>query len=138
MLKHAPESTEGTGARQSTRSELRTEVVWFPAAMLLLGFQVVVLMHGFGVPLPFELHAVYLAGVCLVGLCLVLLLLAIARTSVIWRPFAMATLIAGVAADMFVAASAATGEVTSGLWVALLVVTAWAAVWSITSSQSPL
>src|ERR1051326_1452390 len=61
MLKHAPESTEGTGARQSTRSELRTEVVWFPAAMLLLGFQVVVLMHGFGVPLPFELHAVYLA-----------------------------------------------------------------------------
>jgi amino acid transporter len=138
MLKDASQPPERLGTGQPTPTELKSEVVWFPAAMMLLAFQVAALMRGFRVPLSFELQAAYLAGICLVALCVVLLLLAMARTSVLWRPFAMVSLVAGVAADLFVATSAATGRASDGLAMALVVVVAWVTVWSFTGSQSPL
>jgi len=138
MLRDAPKPPEGLGTKQPSRSDVKTEVVWFPAVLLLFAFQTVVVMHGFSTPLPPDVRLAFFASLSLAGLCLALLFLAILRTATLWRTLALCSLVVAVAADIFVAASTATGAMGDGLWIALLVVAAWAAIWSITDSQSAL
>jgi amino acid transporter len=123
---------------RSAAPVLRNEVLWFPPTLLLLSFQMLVLMRGLPQSLPFETHIAYLSSVVLVGLSLALMLLGIAREDINVRWLGLLLLVGGVAADVFVATSAATGSDPSGLMMALLLVTIWATVWSITGSQSGL
>jgi hypothetical protein len=114
------------------------EVVWLPAVLGLLVFQTLTLVHGLQVPLPEDVQLVYVASVGLVGLSVLLLLLAALRQSHVWRSLAVSALAVGVAADMFVATTAATGAILEAALTALLIVAIWATVWSITGSHSAL
>jgi hypothetical protein len=105
--------------------------------MGLLVFQTLTLLHGMQTPLPADVQLVYVASVGLVGLSVLLLLIAAIRRSQVWRSLAVSALAIGVAADMFVATSAATGAVLEAALTALLIVAIWATVWSITRSHSP-
>jgi hypothetical protein len=114
------------------------EVVWLPAVMGLLVFQTLTLIRGLQVPLPQDVQMVYVASVGLVGLSVLLLLLAAIRRSHLWRSLAVSALALGVAADMFVATTAATGAILEAALTALLIVAIWATVWSVTGSRSAL
>ena len=114
------------------------EVVWLPAVLGLLVFQTLTLVHGVQVPLPEDVQLVYVASLALVGLSVLLLLLATLRHSHVWRSLAVSALAIGVAADMFVATTAATGAILEAALTALLIVAIWATVWSITGSHSAL
>ncbi|HEY2595546.1 MAG TPA: hypothetical protein VGK33_16765, partial [Chloroflexota bacterium] len=74
----------------------------------------------------------------LVGLSVLLLLVAALRHSQLWRSLAVSVLAIGVAADVFVATTAATGAILEAALTALLIVAIWATVWSITGSRSAL
>ncbi|MBV9578254.1 MAG: hypothetical protein JO057_06670 [Chloroflexi bacterium] len=114
------------------------EVVWLPAVMALLVFQMLTLVHGLQAPLPQDVQLVYDASLGLVGLSVLLLLLAAFRQSQLWRSLATGALAIGVAADVFVATTAATGAILEASLTALLIVAIWATVWSITGSHSAL
>jgi hypothetical protein len=114
------------------------EVVWLPAVMGLLVFQALTLVHGVQTPLPEDVQLVYVVSLGLVGASVLLLLLAAIRQSRLWRSLAVSVLAIGVAADMFVATSAATGAILEAALTALLIVAIWATVWSITGSHSAL
>ncbi|MBV9601744.1 MAG: hypothetical protein JOZ87_33475 [Chloroflexi bacterium] len=114
------------------------EVVWLPAVMGLLVFQALTLVHGVQAPLAEDVQLVYVASLGLVGLSVLLLLLAAMRRSHLWRSLAVSALAVGVAADMFVATTAATGAILEAGLTALLIVAVWATVWSITGSHSGL
>ncbi len=136
MLKDTPDTSEQP--ETSAAPVLRNEVLWFPPTLLLLSFQMLVLMRGLPPSLPLNAHIAYLSSLVLVGLSLVLMLLGIARENTIVRALGLLFLVGGVAADLFVATSAATGSDPSGLMMARLLVTIWATVWSITGSHSGL
>lgn len=114
------------------------EVIWLPAVMGLLVFQALTLVHGVQTPLPADVQLVYEASLGLVGVSVLLLLLAAIRQSRLWRSLAVSALAIGVAADMFVATTAATGAILEAALTALLIVAIWATVWSITGSHSAL
>ena len=111
------------------------EVVWLPAALGLLVFQTVTLLHGVQAPLPEDIQVVYVASLALVAISVLLLLLGTLRKSHMWRSLAVSALAMGVAADMFVATTAATGAILEAALTALLIVAVWATVWSITGSR---
>jgi hypothetical protein len=114
------------------------EVVWLPAVMGLLVFQVLTLVHGVQTPLPEDVQLVYVASLGLVSLSVLLLLVSALRQSHVWRSLAVSVLAIGVAADVFVATSAATGAILEAALTGLLIVAIWATVWSITGSHSAL
>jgi hypothetical protein len=114
------------------------EVVWLPAVMGLLVFQALTLVRGIQTPLPEDVQLVYIASLGLVGLSVLLLLVAALRHSQLWRSLAVSVLAIGVAADVFVATTAATGAILEAALTALLIVAIWATVWSITGSHSAL
>jgi hypothetical protein len=114
------------------------EVVWLPAVMVLLVFQALTLVHGIQTPLPEDVQLVYIASLGLVGLSVLLLLVAALRHNQQWRSLAVSVLAIGVAADVFVATTAATGAILEAGLTALLIVAIWATVWSITGSRSAL
>jgi hypothetical protein len=125
--------------RRGTEAPRRdNEVVWLPAVMGLLVFQALTLVHGVQTPLPEDVQLVYVASLALVGMSVLLLLLAALRQSHVWRSLAVSVLAIGVAADVFVATSAATGAVLEAALTGLLIVAIWATVWSITGSHSAL
>jgi hypothetical protein len=129
------DSSERRPDRPTTTPRRDNEVVWLPAVMGLLVFQALTLVHGAQAPLPWDVQMVYMASLALVGLSVFLLLVAAMRQSHVWRSLAVTALAIGVAADMFVATSAATGAVLEAALTAVLIVAIWATVWSITGSH---
>jgi hypothetical protein len=134
----ANEPLEKRPVRGAEAPRRDNEVVWLPAVLGLLVFQTLTLVHGVQAPLPEDVQLVYLASVGLVGLSVLLLLLAALRRSHVWRSLAVSALAVGVAADMFVATTAATGAILEAALTAFLIVAIWATVWSITGSHSAL
>jgi len=133
------DSLERPPERQAEAPPRRdNEVVWLPAVMGLLVFQTLTLVHGVQTPLPTDVQMVYVASVGLVGSSVLLLLVAAFRQSRLWRSLAVSALAIGVAADIFVATTAATGAILEAALTALLIVAIWATVWSITGSRSAL
>jgi hypothetical protein len=106
--------------------------------MGLLVFQTLTLVHGVQTPLPEDVQLVYVASLGLVSMSVLLLLVAALRRSQLWRSLAVSVLAIGVAADVFVATSAATGAILEAALTGLLIVAIWATVWSITGSHSAL
>jgi hypothetical protein len=111
------------------------QVVWLPAALGLLVFQTLTLVHGVQAPLSEDVQVVYVGSLALVAVSVLLLLVGTLRKSPMWRSLAVSALAVGVAADMFVATTAATGAILEAALTALLIVAIWATVWSITGSR---
>jgi len=103
--------------------------------MLLLTIQMLLLMRGLRPSLSWQAHAAFVSSLWLVGASVLFMLLSAARETVLLRSFALVTLVIAVAADIFVATSAASGSIPEGMAMALLTVVMWATIWSITASR---
>jgi hypothetical protein len=134
----AKNSLERRPERGTDTSRRDNEVVWLPAVLGLLVFQTLTLVHGVQAPLPEDVQMVYVASLALVAVSVLLLLVGALRKNHMWRSLAVSALAVGVAADMFVATTAATGAILEAALTALLIVAIWATVWSITGSRPAL
>jgi hypothetical protein len=123
---------------QSGANHPKNEVVWLPAALALLAFQALVLVHGLSGHLPVDVQDVYLWGLAMVAGSVVLLVMAIVLGSHLSGSIALVALALAVAADIFVATCAATGAIPFAATLAVLIVAIWGAVWSITEPRSAL
>ena len=115
---------------------LRNEIIWLPAAVVLLAFQAAVFVHGLSGQLPDDIREVYLSGMLMVACSVVLLLVSIVHSSHLSGTLALIALALAVAADIFVATCAATGAIPFAATVAVLIVAVWGVVWSLTEPRS--
>jgi len=124
--------------RPTGTPRLMNEVVWLPAAVALLVCQTLILIHGLGARVAGDVQLVYMSSLGLVGASVLLMLMAVALRSHASGSLGLVTLALGVAADLYVATSAATRVQPDAMGIAFLSVVAWAMVWSITESRSRL
>jgi len=124
--------------RSTGAPRLMNEVVWLPASVALLVCQTLILIHGLGARVGGNVQLVYMSSLGLVGASVLLMLLAVALRSHASGSLGLVTLALGVAADLYVATSAATQVQHEAMDMAFLSVITWAMVWSITESRSRL
>ncbi len=137
VLNDAPDTRNDQASRPPS-PQVKSQVVWLPAVVVLLAFHVVTLITGLRGSLPTDARVVYVSSMVLLGMSVLLLLHSSLHRSSLSMTFGVITLAMGVAADIFVAASTATGAFEEGLGMAFLLLAIWATVWSVTGSHSVL
>jgi len=137
VLNDAPD-TRKDQAGGPPSPQLKSQVLWLPAVLVLLAFHVVTLKTGLRGSLPADARVVYVSSMVVLGLSVLLLLHSTLRGSRVATTLGLIALAIGVAADIFVATSTATGAFQEGLAMAFLLLAVWATVWSITGSHSVL
>jgi len=124
------------------KRELKSEVAWLPGVLALLGFEVVTFSRGSVAKLPTDVREVYVTGMVLTICSLLLLLsatLVSGRVRTTLPPWSgLVALALAVAADVFVAASVATGATPLATSLAGILLAVWYLVWSLTARRSAL
>ena len=137
MLNDAPK-TRNDEPSGPPSPQLKSQVLWLPAVVVLLAFHVVTFIVGLRGSLPMDARVVYVSSMVMLGLSVLLLLHSSLHRSSLSMTLGVITLAMGVAADIFVAAMTATGAFEESIGMAFLLLAVWATVWSITGSRSVL